>query len=224
MPDQTVLLSTAQITWIIVAVLVVLVLLAVLGALARRRRATRQEQARARAEEIRREAATQQPAVKEAELEAEQRRVDAERADLAARKAEREASQTRAQREDRLREADRIDPDVKHRSRGYRPTEPETAQGTAPGTTPASGGDAPHAGTASDRASTSSTAAAAGATASGDTHGEGTGTDSRPAAFGDGSIEEELRYDDTYVDEDGVLRDADGTEHRPRGDYQNPPG
>ena len=58
---------------------------------------------------------------REAELEAERKRLEAERAEAEAERARQGHLQEHAKIEDQVREADRVDPDVDHRSPDYVP-------------------------------------------------------------------------------------------------------
>lgn len=116
--------------WIIIAVVIAVVLLLLVGLLlfARNRK---QQQARERAGELRTEAARtaavqpeQGAKVREAESAAAQAKAQAERLEHEARKERTDYDMTRAKQEDAVREADRLDPDVNHRSADYTPTDP----------------------------------------------------------------------------------------------------
>lgn len=105
--------------WIILAVIVIVVL-ALLATVMNQRN---KERRRAQAAELRNEAAGQARGLHETELrardaeaEAERKRVEAERAEREAHEASRARAQEQAVHEDRLREADRLDPDVDHRA------------------------------------------------------------------------------------------------------------
>lgn len=217
MPDLIVMLSTGAIIGIVVAILVVL-LIGLLVMMANKKKQQQLEADRARAQEMRQETVQSQSQLREAELEAEQRRaeaeqkrIEAERAELRQQEADRGVAQERAGQEDRLREADRIDPDVDHTADDYTPTDPATSShDSRTGTAAAAGAGAG--------------AAGAGAVASSHdtvfddrTEGEpsdGSSTEGeRPAAYGDGSVDDNVGYGDTYVDENGVLRNRDGSEH-----------
>lgn len=111
-------MDTEQVIWLVVAVVAVLALLALAAALTSRKRKRDQEHRRLRATELRSEADEHAQVLPEAELaareqrlEAERLRVEAERAHERATEAETGYLQQEAQREDRLREAARIDPD-----------------------------------------------------------------------------------------------------------------
>jgi hypothetical protein len=120
--------------WVIIILIVLAVLLAAaLIWTAMKRRKT--EVARVRAGELRSEAAAsatdkqvQEARAREAEAEAERVRAQADKLDARAQEERTSYDQTRATQEDRLREADRVDPDVNHRSPDYQP-----GAGTAPG-------------------------------------------------------------------------------------------
>jgi FtsZ-interacting cell division protein ZipA len=114
-------------TWIIVVLIVIAVLLLVGLAWTATRR--KQEQlGRQRADELRSEAAetaaahpVQEARAREAEAEAERARARADQLDAQAHEERTAFDQSRAHQEDRLREADRVDPDVNHESDGYAP-------------------------------------------------------------------------------------------------------
>ena len=118
--------------WLIIAVVVIVVLL-LAAVLLRSTQRRKQEVARERAGEIRSEVRTSATEHREQEALAREREAEAERAQAQADRLEAQAQQertavdqTRAQHEDRLREADRLDPDVDHRSDDYSPTTPGT--------------------------------------------------------------------------------------------------
>jgi FtsZ-interacting cell division protein ZipA len=115
--------ETSTIIWIVVAVVVVVVALAALGAM-RRRRSTKTEAARKQAGALRQEAAGGAAGLQASQAEAQRARAEADAAAARAREAEQRAGMTEAQVEDRVREADRVDPDVDHRSDEYRPEFP----------------------------------------------------------------------------------------------------
>ena len=113
-------------TVIVVAVVVVLLIVAVAALLAARRKKTHR---REQAAEVRAEAATHTGTISStreelavAESRADMARVEAERAEREAAEARRELDMDRALQEDRVREADAIDPDVDHRADDYEPT------------------------------------------------------------------------------------------------------
>lgn len=166
--------------WVIVAVVVLAVVLAVVAMMSKRRA----EQRRVRAEELRREASAQASGLTESEREAEEARAKAELAKAEARKAEERAATAeqghqveQASYEDKLREADRLDPEVNHRAKDYEPdvwhdertTAPTTAeqetQGGSHRATPAAG----PAGTTSDTAATTPDDPTTGSTTTGST-------------------------------------------------------
>ena len=89
------------------------------------------EQQRAHAEELRTQAATRAPDLqqsslqaREAEAQAQLKKAEAERAEVEAERARQGHTVEQARHEDVLREADRVDPDVNHRSDDYTPTTP----------------------------------------------------------------------------------------------------
>jgi hypothetical protein len=100
------------------------------------------EEHRARAAELRNKAAGQATGLQESELqdseaeaEAERKRVEVERAEREAEQARQAQAQEQARHEDRVREADRLDPDVDHRADDYRPGTASTPGTTTPTTT-----------------------------------------------------------------------------------------
>lgn len=112
-------MDTEEIVWLVVAVVVVAALAALALAMLRRKHARDTEHRRQRATELRTEADEHARSLPDAELvareerlKAERLRVEAERANERAREAETGYLQESALREDRLREADRIDPDA----------------------------------------------------------------------------------------------------------------
>ena len=119
--------------WIVIAVVVVLAVVALLAAAANKKKAERR---RVEAEQIRTDAHAQSTGVieaerqaREAEREAARARAEAERAEQQAAEAARARDMEHATHEDRIREADRIDPDVDTRSPDYVPsTQPGTAE------------------------------------------------------------------------------------------------
>lgn len=120
----------STLTWIILAVVVIVVVAAVVAAVVMHKR--KQESRRLRAEELRRDAQahdagtlseTQREAERRA-AEAEQARIEAQRAEERAEAARRQAQVDEARVEDQVREADRLDPDVDHRSSDYTPSTP----------------------------------------------------------------------------------------------------
>lgn len=115
----------STIGWIIVAVVVIVVL----AALAMWWRTRRQHQLSARADELRTEArahaselAPERDEAREAKIRADAARLEAERAQRQADEASTALAQQEAVHEDKLREADRLDPSVDHKADGYHPT------------------------------------------------------------------------------------------------------
>lgn len=115
--------------WIIVAIAVVVVvaLVLILGSL----RGSRMRRRAEHASEMRREAQAKAPDIAASRQQLGEAETQAAAARMQAEKAEREAAAARdalahdeASQEDLLREADRVDPSVNHRSDDYRPTPP----------------------------------------------------------------------------------------------------
>ena len=131
-------MDTSTIVWILIIVALVAIIAGAIVAMQRRKRA---EQHREQAAVLRQEAIQKAPEVDRARAEA----VAAERRAAEARQAHAQAA---AQQEDQLRTADRVDPDVDHRSQAYEPTTPAgpaapeqgTPQAAEPTTTPPTGG------------------------------------------------------------------------------------
>src|SRR4029077_1564974 len=114
-------------TWLI-WVIVIVVVLAVIAAVVAMTNKRRTEQRHARAEELRQEASTQASGLTESERQAEELRAKAALAQAEAQKAEQHAATAeqghqveQASYEDKLREADRLDPEVNHRAKDYEP-------------------------------------------------------------------------------------------------------
>lgn len=131
-------MTTEQIIWIVV---IVVAALALIGLIVSSMRKRSQQDNRARAAEIREQADTKAAVIPEAaararteEARAEEVRLEAERAEERARQARGAVAQEEALHEDRIRAADRLDPDVDHKAKDYTPgthaaerTEPESA-------------------------------------------------------------------------------------------------
>lgn len=124
-------MDTDTVIWIIVAVVVVLALLTLAALAIRKKQARDAEQRRGQAQELRQQATSTAPGVTEAQLRTEEAdaearlmRTEAERAEQRAAEEKRQLAAEEAQREDLIRDADRLDPDVKHRSKDYRPGDP----------------------------------------------------------------------------------------------------
>lgn len=113
--------------WVIIVVIVLAVLL-LAGLIAASTKRKKQEVARERAGELRHEATVSDTTRREQEAQARATAAEAERVRAEADKLEARAQQDRtaydqtlAHQEDRIREADRLDPDVDHRDAGYSP-------------------------------------------------------------------------------------------------------
>jgi FtsZ-interacting cell division protein ZipA len=132
--------------WVIVAIVVVVIVVALVALMAWRAQHRRQMTARAHA--LRHEAVSRAPQIdenrqeaREAEVRAEAARLEAERAQREAEAAKTTLAQEEAAHEDKLREADRLDPAVDHRADDYEPTAPDgVSSATEEGYRPAPGG------------------------------------------------------------------------------------
>ena len=120
-------MNTTLLILLIVAVIAVIAFVA-MGA-SRRKNEQRLEEDRARAQDLRNDAAAQGAAVRDSDLEAREAALEADRARLEAEKAQTRAAEAQqgvqveeARQEDRLREADRVDPDVDTRADDYDPS------------------------------------------------------------------------------------------------------
>jgi len=122
--------------WLIVIVVIVLIVAAVVAFMSRRRTAMR----RNRAEELRTEASSLAGGLSESQRQADElrakadiARAEAERTQEQARRAERSHEVEQASYEDKVREADRLDPGVDTRDDDYRPDAwDEETSGTSP--------------------------------------------------------------------------------------------
>jgi FtsZ-interacting cell division protein ZipA len=127
-------METETLIWIIVAIVVALLVLGLAAALWSRKQKERRS---AQAAQLRREAQARGPDLDEADVraraarvEADRARVEAQQADAKAREAEQARSMEEAEYEDRIREADRLDPSVDHTSDAYQP--PPEKQASTP--------------------------------------------------------------------------------------------
>ncbi|MEO5662216.1 MAG: hypothetical protein ABIR39_02940 [Nocardioides sp.] len=118
-------MTTSQIVWTIVIVAALLLLIGLVVASMRKKN---QDANRARAGQLREQADIQAAGLPDTQARADQAREQAERARLEAERAEEhaatvraEAAQEQAAQEDRIRAADRLDPDVDHRAKDYSP-------------------------------------------------------------------------------------------------------
>jgi FtsZ-interacting cell division protein ZipA len=117
--------STESVVWIIVLAVVIIALIGLVGYVMNKKK---REQNRVRAEGLRDEAGAAATEIPEAQVRAREAEARAERARLAAQKAEEDAARANqvlsteeARYEDRIREADRLDPAVDHRAPDYQP-------------------------------------------------------------------------------------------------------
>jgi len=123
-------MSTTQLILLIVAIVAVLVVIAIVAKSAsRRKEAQRLEEDRSRAQDLRHEASASGAAVHDSDLQAREATVEADRARLEAEQAQARAAEAQqgvqveeARQEDRVREADRVDPDVNTRADDYDPS------------------------------------------------------------------------------------------------------
>jgi hypothetical protein len=113
--------------WLVIILIVLAVILAValIGFAVKRKK---DQVARERASELRSDAATtaaatqmEEARAREAQAEADRVRAEADKLEAHAQEQRTSYDMTRAQQEDSLREADRLDPDVDHRSSDYQP-------------------------------------------------------------------------------------------------------
>lgn len=117
-------MSSEQIIWVLVAIVVVVALVAVALMASKRRGSAKVEHRRHEAEQLREDAVAGASGLTSSRAEAQEARAEAEAARARATQAERGAAMDEATVEDRVREADRVDPDVDHRSDDYRPETP----------------------------------------------------------------------------------------------------
>ncbi|WP_426245657.1 hypothetical protein [Nocardioides sp. LHG3406-4] len=134
-------MSTEQIVWTIVIVVVVLALVGLIAASMRKK--SRQDNA-ARAAQLRQEADQRamnipeaQARAKEAEAQAEQARIQAERAEQRAAEAGTAFTQEQAAHEEKIRSADQLDPNVNTRSDDYTPDTASAERARAAAASPA---------------------------------------------------------------------------------------
>lgn len=141
-----------NLTTIIIVALVVLAALVVIGLVVASMRKRSRADDKVRAAQLRERAEVHASGLPEAQARAdeeaalaEQRRLEAERAERRAAEAHQEVAQQQAQHEDQVRAADRLDPEVDHRSEDYTPetaaaeTTPTTERYDATGRTETGG-------------------------------------------------------------------------------------
>ncbi|MCD6640118.1 MAG: hypothetical protein LT071_09425 [Nocardioides sp.] len=133
--------------WIILAVIVIALILVLAFAVSSMKRKSRADD-HARAEQLREEARARtgdlgqdHEAARRAEAEAEEARRAAEEAARRAEEARTGVAQQEALQEDRLRAADRLDPEVDHRAPDYEPMTDDTTPPAEPGATDAGSRD-----------------------------------------------------------------------------------
>ena len=129
-------MTTSQIVWIVVIAVAVLILIGLIVSV----RKKNHDANRARADQLREQADIQAAGLPDtraradqAEAQADHARLEAERAEERAAAARTEAAQEQAAQEDRIRAADRLDPDVDHRAEDY---SPEVADPAGPSVVP----------------------------------------------------------------------------------------
>ena len=139
---------------IVLIIVIVIVALALVGLAAWMSGRKKKEQHHAEAESIRHEATAQAGSIEESQLRAREAEARAEQARLQAQRAEEEAArehrgvtQEEALHEERIREADRLDPKVDHTADDYSP-ETSAAATTVPAPDETGRVDSTHAGTA----------------------------------------------------------------------------
>lgn len=113
---------------LVVTILIILAVLLALALIWTAMKRKKDQAGRERASELRSEAATsaaakqeQEARAREAEAEAERVRAQADKLEVRAQEERTSYDMTQARQEDSIREADRIDPDVDHRSTHYQP-------------------------------------------------------------------------------------------------------
>ncbi len=113
---------------VIIGILVVVAVLLLIGLIWTSMKRKRDQVARERAGELRSHAAgtvldqhEQEARARQTHAEAQRAKAEADQLEVQAAKEQTAYDQTRAQREDAVREADRLDPDVNHRSDDYQP-------------------------------------------------------------------------------------------------------
>jgi hypothetical protein len=128
-------METETVIWIVVAVVVALLVLGLLAALMSKRKT---EHRKTEAAELRQDALARTPELDQADVKARAAQVEADQARLNAQRAEEQAAEAEQARaaaqatyEDRIREADRLDPTVDTDSPEYQPDTRYPADGDA---------------------------------------------------------------------------------------------
>ena len=132
-------MSNEQIIWILVAIVVVVALVGVAMMASKRRGTAKAEDRRHEAEQLREDAVAGASGLDSSRAQAQEARTEAQQAKARATQAERGAAMDEATVEDRVREADRVDPDVDHRAEDYEPEAPAPPARTEPDTEPDAG-------------------------------------------------------------------------------------
>lgn len=126
-------MTSGQVIWLLVGIVVVVALIAVAIVVSKRRGTARTEHRRHEAEQLRHDAAAGASGLQANRAEAQEARAEADVAQARAAEAERNTAMDEATVEDRVREADRVDPDVDHTADEYQPEAPSTRTAAAGG-------------------------------------------------------------------------------------------
>jgi len=129
----------STIGWIIVAIVVIVVVIAALAVWRsqhRRKLSARADALRVEAREHTSDLGTHRRDAREAAVRADEARAEAEQAQREADNARTALAQEEASHEDKLREADRLDPEVDHKAADYQPDDADRLQ---PGIDPEAG-------------------------------------------------------------------------------------
>jgi FtsZ-interacting cell division protein ZipA len=120
-------MTSEQVIWLLVGIAVVAALVAVAIVVSKRRGTAKTEHRRHEAEQLREDAAAGASGLQANRAEAQEARVEADHAQARASEAERAVAMDEATVEDRVRDADRVDPDVDHTADDYHPEAPSTS-------------------------------------------------------------------------------------------------
>lgn len=121
-------MTSEQVIWLLVGIVVVVAVVAVAMVVSKRRGTARTEHRRHEAEQLREDAAAGASGLQANRAEAQEARAEAEAAQARAAEAERAVAMDEATVEDRVRDADRVDPDVDHTADDYQPEAPTTSR------------------------------------------------------------------------------------------------
>ncbi len=117
-------MTSGQVIWLLVGIVIVVALVAVAIVVSKRRGTAKTEHRRHEAEQLRHDAAVGASGLQANRAEAQEARAEADAAQARAAEAERNTAMDEATVEDRVREADRVDPDVDHTADEYQPEPP----------------------------------------------------------------------------------------------------